>query len=76
MLVRASGGGGIDDCKDRILDLIFQIWNSSFWFEIGRCMYQWESENRIMIFTTLLFHSLFKVEFGIDHFVLGEHRER
>ncbi len=25
---------------------------------------------------TLLFHSLFKVEFNIDHFVLGEHRER
>ncbi len=24
----------------------------------------------------LLFHSLFKVEFDIDHFVLGEHRER
>ncbi len=28
------------------------------------------------IFYMLLFHSLFKVEFGIDHFVLGEHRER
>ncbi len=27
-------------------------------------------------FYTLLFHSLFKVEFNIDHFVLGEHRER
>ncbi len=25
---------------------------------------------------TLLFYSLFKVEFDIDHFVLGEHRER
>ncbi len=24
----------------------------------------------------LLFHSLFKVEFDIDHFVLGEHQER
>ncbi len=27
-------------------------------------------------FYTLLFHSLFKVEFDIDHFVLGEHWER
>ncbi len=27
-------------------------------------------------FYKLLFHSLFKVEFHIDHFVLGEHRER
>ncbi len=27
-------------------------------------------------FYKLLFHSLFKVEFDIDHFVLGEHRER
>ncbi len=27
-------------------------------------------------FCTLLFHSMFKVEFYIDHFVLGEHRER
>ncbi len=27
-------------------------------------------------FYTLLFHSLFKVEFGIDHFVLGEYQER
>ncbi len=27
-------------------------------------------------FYTLLFHSLFKVKFNIDHFVLGEHRER
>ncbi len=27
-------------------------------------------------FYTLLFHSLFKVEFNIDHFVLREHRER
>ncbi len=27
-------------------------------------------------FYTLLFHSLFKVEFYIDHFVLGEHLER
>ncbi len=27
-------------------------------------------------FCTLLFHSLFKAEFGIDHLVLGEHRER
>ncbi len=25
---------------------------------------------------TFLFHSLFKVEFDIDHFVLGGHRER
>ncbi len=25
---------------------------------------------------TLLFHSLFKVEFDMDHFALGEHRER
>ncbi len=28
------------------------------------------------LFYMLLFHSLFKVEFDIDHFVLGEHRER
>ncbi len=27
-------------------------------------------------FYTLLFHSLFKVEFDMDHFALGEHRER
>ncbi len=27
-------------------------------------------------FYTLLFHSLFEVEFDINHFVLGEHRER
>ncbi len=27
-------------------------------------------------FYMLLFHSLFKVEFDIDHFVLGKHRER
>ncbi len=27
-------------------------------------------------FYKLLFHSLFKVEFDIDHYVLGEHRER
>ncbi len=27
-------------------------------------------------FYKLLFHSLFKVEFDIDQFVLGEHRER
>ncbi len=27
-------------------------------------------------FYMLLFHSLFKVEFDIDHFVLGEHWER
>ncbi len=26
-------------------------------------------------FYTILFHSLFKVEFNIDHFVLGGHRE-
>ncbi len=36
---------------------------------------------QVMLFThptfyTLLFHSLFKVKFDIDHFVLGEHRER
>ncbi len=30
----------------------------------------------IKYFYTLLFHSLFKVEFDIDHFVLGEHWER
>ncbi len=30
----------------------------------------------VIIIYTLLFHSLFKVEFDIDHFVLGEHRER
>ncbi len=29
-----------------------------------------------LTFYTLLFHSLFKAEFNIDHFVLGEHRER
>ncbi len=28
------------------------------------------------IFYMLLFHSLFKVKFDIDHFVLGEHLER
>ncbi len=27
-------------------------------------------------FYMLLFHSLFKVEFDIDHFAMGEHRER
>ncbi len=27
-------------------------------------------------FYTLLFHSLFKVEFDMDYFALGEHRER
>ncbi len=32
--------------------------------------------NFLLSFYSLLFHSLFKVEFGIDHFVLGEHRER
>ncbi len=32
---------------------------------------------RILLnFYKLLFHSLFKVEFDIDQFVLGEHRER
>ncbi len=30
----------------------------------------------VFIFYTLLFHSLFKVKFNIDNFVLGEHRER
>ncbi len=30
----------------------------------------------ILAFYKLLFHSLFKVEFDIDHYVLGEHRER
>ncbi len=34
----------------------------------------WKVEE-IKLFYMLLFHSLFKVEFDIDHFVLGEHRE-
>ncbi len=32
--------------------------------------------NPPVTFYMLLFHSLFKVEFDVDHFVLGEHRER
>ncbi len=31
---------------------------------------------RFHSFYTLLFHSLFKVEFNMDHFALGEHWER
>ncbi len=30
----------------------------------------------LVLFYTLLLHSLFKVKFNIDYFVLGEHRER
>ncbi len=40
---------------------------------------RWEFDNRDggkIDFYMLLFHSLFKVEFDINHFVLGEHRER
>ncbi len=32
--------------------------------------------DQLGFFYKLLFHSLFKVEFDIDHFVLGEHWER
>ncbi len=32
--------------------------------------------NNALSFYMLLFHSLFKVKFNIDHFALGEHRKR
>ncbi len=44
-----------------------------FWFELGLGRVKYQEVNN---FYTLLFHSLFKVEFDMEHFVLGEHRER
>ncbi len=46
----------------------------------NRCKCRLSCQNKIVtknlqVFYTLLFHLFFKVEFDIDHFVLGEHRE-
>ncbi len=45
-------------------------------YSIHCTLVRWVMNHRIRCFYTLLFHSLFKVKFDIDHFVLGEHRER
>ncbi len=54
--------------------LMSKNWIDNEWVKAETCFY------KILLnfshFYTLLFHSLFKVEFDIDHFVLGEHRER
>ncbi len=53
-----------------VYDTLYFIsnYNSAFFVFSNSKMYAF--------FYTLLFHSLFKVEFDMDHFVLGEHRER
>ncbi len=63
---------------DRSVQDTKRIWNRNLQTEItvSFCAFYTSTSPLKRNFYTLLFYSFFKVEFDINHFVLGEHWER